>query len=203
VEVEVMTATTLIPPKKARRASPSIPAPLRLTCQEFYDLGESGILGTRQLMLLDGEIWEKEMINPPHAVACDLTGDVMRAAFGSGWRIRIGDPLELSIDTDPEPDVAVVPGAARDYLNGHPVTAPLVLEISDSSLAIDLSIKLGKYAEAGIADYWVLDLNGRRLLVFRDPQGATYRTKIILDETQSISPLAMPTAVIKVADMLP
>jgi Uma2 family endonuclease len=102
-----------------------------------------------------------------------------------------------------------VKGSPRDS-SVHPTSAELVVEIADSSLNSDVTDKAEKYATAGILDYWVLDVDGRRLLVFRDPVplpaglGATaYRTHLTLTETDSISPLAAPGATLRVADMLP
>jgi Uma2 family endonuclease len=83
-----------------------------------------------------------------------------------------------------------------------------VLEVSDTTLALDLTEKAELYATAGIADYWVLDLTGRRLLVFRDPApvaagGAAYRTHQTLAPSESVAPLAAPNSPVTVADLLP
>jgi Uma2 family endonuclease len=85
-----------------------------------------------------------------------------------------------------------------------------VVEVADSTLDQDTTTKAELYATAGIPDYWVLDVDGRRLLVFRDPAplptglGATaYQTHLMLNPTDTVSPLATPTAVIRVADLLP
>ena len=106
------------------------------------------------------------------------------------------------------PDIAVVAGGPRDFTATHPTTAGLVVEVSDTTLALDLAEKAELYATAGVSDYWVLDLTGRRLLVFRDPApvaagGAAYRTHLTLGPTDTVSPLAASSAVIAVADLLP
>ena len=118
-------------------------------------------------------------------------------------------PLVLGQATDPEPDVAVVSGKAGDY-TAHPTTAALVVEVSDSSLRYDTSVKVGVYAAGGIAEYWVVDVNGRQLLVYRDPRpdaaqphGHVYATQLTFGPNDTVSPLAAPSASILVSDLLP
>ena len=152
-------------------------------------------------MLIDGVILEEGPMNPPHAITLGLVGEAIRTAFGTGWRIRSRSPLVLGQDLDPEPDLAVVPGTPRDYM-GHPTTADLVVEVSDSSLDFDTNEKRLLYATAGIRDYWVVDINGRRLLVYRDPQAGDYATQQAFGPADAVSPLAVPTAVVRVADLL-
>ena len=84
-----------------------------------------------------------------------------------------------------------------------------MIEVADTTLNTDTTDKAEQYATAGIADYWVLDLNGRRLLVFRDPAplpaglGATaYRKQQVLGPTDTVKPLAAPNSSIRVADLL-
>src|SRR5207302_5274691 len=101
-------------------------------------------------------------------------------------------------DLDPEPDLAVVPGRPRDY-SGHPTTADLVVEVADSSLDFDTNEKRLRYARAGIREYWVVDINGRRLLVYRDPRAGDYATQQALGPTDTVSPVAAPAAVVQVA----
>ena len=148
-------------------------------------------------------------MDAPHANGVERTDTAVRAAFGSGWRFRIQLPLVLSQHTDPIPDVAVVAGVLVGS-PGHPTTAALVVEVADTTLDTDTTTKAELYATAGIADYWVLDVTNRVLLVFRDPVplpaglGATaYRTQLTLNPTDRVSPLAAPTASILVSELLP
>jgi Uma2 family endonuclease len=152
-------------------------------------------------MLIDGVILEQGPMNPPHAITLGLVEEAIRTAFGSGWWLRHQSPLILSQDTDPEPDLAVVAGRPRDHA-GHPTTADLVIEVADSSLNFDTNEKRLLYARAGIREYWVVDINGRRLLVYRDPQASDYATQQALGPADSVSPLAVPAAVVRVADLL-
>jgi Uma2 family endonuclease len=103
----------------------------------------------------------------------------------------------------------VVAGRFEDYTD-HPTTALLIVEVADTTLFDDTTTKAEVYAEAGIQDYWVLDLNGKRLLVFRDPVplpaglGATaYRTQLAFGPADRVSPLAAPAGSVLVSDLLP
>jgi Uma2 family endonuclease len=119
-------------------------------------------------------------------------------------------PLVLGLLTDPEPDLAVVPGNARDYATAHPTSALLVVEISDSTLDYDLTDKASLYASGGITDYWVVDLVNRRLVVHRIPQsdpgaafGARYSQVAQFGPADQTSALAAPQAAVAVSDLLP
>jgi Uma2 family endonuclease len=176
---------------------------------EFDHLGELGCFEGRRAYLLDGVIWEQGPMDPPHADALEVLVELIRAAFGAGWRYRIQLPLHIDENNNPMPDLAVVAGQPG-FRGVHPTTAVLVVEVADTTLPTDMTEKAERYATAGIADYWVLDLNGRRLLVFRDPVslpsglGATaYKKCLTLGLADSISPLAAPAATIRVADLLP
>jgi Uma2 family endonuclease len=191
-------------------ASAANPAqPRRWTVTEFDHLGELGCFEGRRAYLLDGVIWEQGPMDPPHAEALEVLTEAIRVAFGTGWRLRIQTPLHVDQSNNPMPDLAVVAGRPG-YHGAHPTTAALVVEVSDATLDTDVTDKAERYATAGIADYWVLDLNGRRLLVFRDPMplpaglGATaYKTRLTLTPGDSVSPLAAPGSTIRVADLLP
>ncbi len=185
-----------------------LPRPIRWTVADFRKIGATGVFEGRRPVLIRGVILEQGMMNPPHATAIDLTVAVLRTAFGATRYPRAQLPLVLGLDTDPFPDVAVVAGSPRDYSTAHPTTAMLVVEVSDTTLALDMTEKAELYATARIADYWVLDLEGRRLLVFRDPApipdgGQAYRTHLTLGPTDTISPLAAPAATVRIADLLP
>lgn len=185
------------------------PQPRKWTVTEFDHLGSLGCFAGRRAFLLDGAILEQGPMDPPHADALEVLNEHVRAAFGSGWRFRLQTPLHLDEFNNPMPDLAVVAGSPG-YYGDHPVSAALVVEVADTTLQYDLTDKAERYATAGIADYWVLDLNGGVLHVLRDPQplpaglGATaYRTHITFGPSDTVSPLAAPTSTIRVADLLP
>lgn len=143
----------------------------------------------------------------PHANGVERTDTAVRHAFGAGWRFRIQLPLVLNLYIDPVPDVAVVAGILVGNPD-HPSSAALVVEVSDSTFSTDTTEKAERHATASIGDYWVLDLNNRQLLVFRNPSpipdgGAAYRDKSTLGPADTISPLAAPASTIRVADLLP
>jgi Uma2 family endonuclease len=112
--------------------------------------------------------------------------------------------------SEPEPDVSVVRGRMEDFADEHPSTAVLVVEVSRSTLTYDLAAKSQLYASMGVPDYWVLDLDHRRLYIHREPTanaaayfGHAYRSIVPLDESEGISPLEKPGTLIRVADLLP
>jgi Uma2 family endonuclease len=176
---------------------------------EFHRLGDAGLFEGQNLILVDGEFLEMPPPNPPHDMALILLDTVLRACFPTGHVFRTQMSLVLGRSTDPVPDYAVVAGSARDFVQ-KPTTAVLVVEVSDSSLDYDVGDKAGLYASAGIADYWVVDLVNRRLVVMRDPTadasrafGFAYATVSNIPDGQGVSPLAAPAATVAVSDLLP
>ena len=160
--------------------------------------------------LVGGQLIVAEPQGCGHFTAIRAAEEALRAAFGPGWEVRGQAPLALDEESLPEPDVAVVPGSFRDYVVGHPSRPVLVVEVSESSLALDRAHKGSLYARAGLADYWIVNLVDRVLEVYRDPSrdpvapfGWRYRSVEVLGLAASISPLALPSAHIRVSDLLP
>jgi Uma2 family endonuclease len=105
---------------------------------EYERLIECGIFQPgERLELIDGLLVLREPQKPPHAVAVQLVQAALRTAFGSGWDVRGQGPIALDDDSEPEPDVSVVPGGPRDYVHAHPSHPVLVVEISLTSLRFD------------------------------------------------------------------
>jgi Uma2 family endonuclease len=160
--------------------------------------------------LIDGEIIEMSPQKTPHASALGLAEDALRNVFSSGNWVRTQRPLDLGELFEPEPDIVVVPGTPRDYLQQHPKNAILLLEVSDTTLSYDRKRKGSLYASVGIKDYWIVNLAERKLEVYRSPEqdeaqpfGWRYGAAQILSAGDSISPLAQPNAKIAVSDLLP
>ena len=144
-----------------------------------------------------------------HAMALSLADQQLRSVFQGGYVIRVQMPLRLAHASEPEPDLAVVQGAPRDFTE-HPSSAILVVEISDTTLAFDRGEKASLYASAGIADYWLVNLINARVHVHRRPvpdpasaYGYRYADVTAHAAGASITPLAVPAASIAVAQLLP
>lgn len=204
-----MSAATITPPPAI---TPTYPRPLsqRWTVTEFNHMGDMGWFEGKRAFLLDGVIMEQGPMNPLHASGLTFLDVTLRPIFGAGYVVRVQMPLHVDDYNDPLPDFAVVLGNPRDYLAVHPTTAALVVEVSDTTLRADLTEKAERYATAHVPEYWVLDVVGRELHVFRDPPplpaglGATaYRTHTTHAPTDTVSPLAVPTASVVVGDLLP
>jgi Uma2 family endonuclease len=187
---------------------PERPKLWRWTREQYYELFDAGILAGRRVELVFGRIVEMPPQRFEHSVALELATIAVQAAFPKGFRHRFSSPIHVGIASAPEPDIAIVPGSPRD-LKEHPSHAVLIIEISETSLAYDRSTKARLYAQAGIQDYWIVNLVDRQLEVHRGPQSksesapAHYASVEILKGEQSIAPLAAASSVVRVADLLP
>ncbi len=163
----------------------------------------------RRVELIRGEIWDLGPMNTPHTVGLTRTRRYLDRTF-AGLDVRVQVPLDVSADSLPLPDFAVVPLVPDDYLSAHPTgrMASLVVEIADSSLNTDLTVKAELYATSGVQEYWVLDVENRILHVLRNPgtvaaNGTAYRSQQQFGPDDSVAPLAAPDRPVKVADLLP
>lgn len=114
--------------------------------------------------------------------------------------MRVLLPLALSEDTEPEPDVAVVP--LGDYKTEHPHTALLIIEVADSTLKKDRG-KATVYASAGIAEYWIVNLGARAVEVYASPESDRYTEVRTLRTGDTLRPQTLPGLAIAVAEILP
>jgi Uma2 family endonuclease len=178
---------------------------------EYERLIECGILRTGDpVELMGGDVVVAEPQGSGHFAAVRAVEEALRSAFGTGWEIRAQGPRALDDESEPKPDVAVVPGSFRDYVAGHPSRPVLVVEISESSLALDREHKGSLYTRAGLPDYWILNLVDQVLEVRRlpgpdpaAPFGWRYRSIEIMRREASVSPLALPAAHIRTSDLFP
>jgi Uma2 family endonuclease len=180
------------------------------TIEEYHQLVETGILNDRRVELLEGIIVDMAPEGMPHAVYCSESVDYLNNLLGNRAKVREAHPITLPNDSEPEPDIAIVRTPSSQYLTHHPYPADIfwLIEYSDTTLRKDLNAKKRVYAEAGIQEYWVVNLQIPELIVFRDltiSQGGasannTYRseTKLV---TGNISPLAFPDLQIDVTKL--
>ncbi len=145
----------------------------RLSTDEYHRLIESGGFDEdARVELIDGLLADMSPKTREHENAIAwLARQLIVAIDSDRYEVRVGGPLTLE-HSEPEPDLTVIPhDAPRPY---HPATAALVIEVSASSLRRDLARKPSLYAAAGVGEYWVIDLDGRRAVIHRDPRRDGY-----------------------------
>lgn len=156
--------------------------------------------------LVEGEIFSKMGKKRPHVLAAGTVLRCLLEIFGE--RVECEAPIDVAPQdlpsSEPEPDLIVLSGPRRKIREGNPKPEDVVLvvEIADTTLAFDRGIKAALYSRARIPEYWVLDLNGRRLLVHRDPLPAGYDSISAYGPDEHVSPLAAPGASMPIGDLL-
>jgi Uma2 family endonuclease len=188
---------------------PSINSPTiavrRLSVQDYHQMAESGILQPdERVELLEGQMIQMATKGTAHRAAVTRIGRLLRNRLGDRVLLRFQDPVRLDDYSEPEPDVAVVQPNTLLYEDHHPIPSEvfLLIEVSDATLKFDREVKAPAYGRAGIAEYWVLDVNAHKLHVYRAPGVDGYQSEAILSEGLTIAPLAFPDCVITVREML-
>jgi len=188
--------------------SPEGPVRKRWTRSDCALLEDSGVWQGQRFELIDGDLYDKMGKKRPHVIASTIIRAWLEQKFG--WEFI---DVEASIDVapednptnEPEPDIIVLNRDTSSFrsANPGPQDLHLVVEVADTTLHFDLTVKAALYARAGIAEYWVLDVSGRRLIVHRDPRAGKYTVVLVYSEQEAVAPLAAPHAMFKPADAFP
>jgi Uma2 family endonuclease len=187
---------------------PGGPSRKRWTRAECASLDASGLLDQQHLELVEGELIDKMGKNRPHVNGLSLMYAWLLRVFGERF-VNPEAPIDVSPEdnpsNEPEPDLIVLNRDLSHFrtANPSPQDLDLVVEVADTTLNFDLTVKAALYARACIAEYWVLDVSGRRLIVHRQPQSGKYTAILVYSEQETIAPLAAPHAMFKPADVLP
>jgi Uma2 family endonuclease len=176
----------------------------RLTRQDYYRLGEAGILGVHdRVELLDGQLVDMSPIGPRHAIVTGNLNELLVTAFAGRGRIRCQDPVVLDDGSEPQPDIALVQLPWRGYPHTHPGPDDifLLIEVADSSLDFDRTVKLELYARAGIRELWIVDLTTDLMLVHRGPSGGGYGSVVRVEAPAVLDVEALPGVTVPVAEV--
>lgn len=159
----------------------------RYSLEDYHRLIESGGFDEdTRVELIEGLLVEMRPKSPAHENALEwLTEWLVMGVDRDRYAVRVQSAVTLDA-SEPEPDVAVVPrDVARPY---HPATAALIIEVAVSSLRHDLRVKPPLYARAGIPDYWVLDLDGRRVVAHTQPGADGYGVVTVVPAGEPVMP---------------
>jgi Uma2 family endonuclease len=155
--------------------APEVPAlPMhRFTVEQYHRMIETGVLTEEdRVELLEGWIVDKMSQHPRHAGVISLLLAKLQAKLPKAWIVRVQSPVTLE-HSEPEPDLAVVPGPEERYLTAHPRSdeVALVIEVADTSVERDRTAKGRLYAEARIPMYWVVNLPEITVEIYTQPIG--------------------------------
>ena len=164
---------------------------LPLSVKAWHGMIRDG-LAPERAELIRGVIIEKMSKSILHAKLSDQLLDLFKFALQKTHWVRKEDPLTF-IDSEPEPDVSVVTGLRNQY-SEHPVVAPLVIEVSVSTLYEDRAMA-EIYAEAGVVEYWIVNAAARCIEVYREPHGQAYTSMQTFVPGQMLTCAALPVTV--------
>jgi Uma2 family endonuclease len=158
------------PPKISKRL---------FSVEEYHRLGEVGILSADdRVELINGEIIEMSPIGSRHAACVRAIQEFLQEKLGRKAQVSVQNPIQLDDRAEPQPDIALLKPRKDRYARAHPKPADiiLVIEVSDTTLENDRSVKLPLYAHAEIPETWLIDLNQEAIEQFSDPRNGEYRT---------------------------
>lgn len=181
------------------------PKPHRFSVEDYHRMGEVGILAPEaRVELIEGQIKDMSPIGPFHSsVVSDLISLFSETAKGR-WRVLAQSPIFLDKKSEPQPDLVLLKPAAHRYRQSHPRSSDvyLLIEVSDSTLAMDRTEKLPLYGRAGIPEVWIVNLNESTIEVYREPHFEGYASKTILRTGDKAAFQAFPDAIVDVAELL-
>jgi Uma2 family endonuclease len=158
----------------------------RWTIDEYHQMIDAGILADQKVELLRGDIIEMVPEREPHSEQSQQADRYLNRLLEGVAYVRQAKPITLRDNSEPEPDISVVQDLGREYRQHHPYPENIywLIEYSYSTLQRDLGEKLKIYAAAGIAEYWVVDIERLKLIVHRSPGGEAYQ--IVREYTDGI-----------------
>lgn len=169
----------------------------RWTRDECDVLEAAGIHDLDRYELIEGELIRKASKNIQHSLVLILLSEWLRSVFGVLSVLQEGSvdmPAEDFATSIPEPDLIVLRRSVTEIPRRASASDLLLaVEVAVSTLSFDRSTKAALYARAGIIEYWIVDVVGRRLIVHREPRDGAYQSVLTYSEDESISPIAAPT----------
>ena len=175
------------------------------TVEEFHHMCEVGILlEDGRFELIRGEVFEMPKPKPPHSGRVDRLTRMFTLMFREAAIVRVQGPVFLNTHSEPFPDLAILKSREDFYevANPGPHDTLLIVEVSNTSVSYDSNVKASLYAEAGIPEYWQVDIKKEILVVRTDPQDGDYHTVRIYHRGESISPRELSAFTFPVDDIL-
>ncbi|MSQ05983.1 MAG: Uma2 family endonuclease [Dehalococcoidia bacterium] len=177
----------------------------RFTVDEYYLMAKVGILKEDdRVELIDGEIVEMAPIGRYHASSVDRLTWVLSQRVGQRAILRVQSPIHLGEHSEPQPDISLLRPQDDFYASGHlgPEDVLLLIEVADTSAEYDRRVKLPLYARAGIREFWLVDLTGNEVEVYRQPSSRGYRLILMPSAEDRLAPQVLPDVELTPQDIL-
>ena len=178
-------------------------APLHLTVYQYHQLVATGLLSEDdRVELIEGRLVAMQPIGSRHANTTARLNRMLVRAAGDRAIVWVGNPVELSDDSEPQPDLALLKAGPGEYAAALPRPADtlLLIEVADSTLRYDRTVKMRLYARHGVPEYWLVDVDRLQVTVFLDPGEEGYRAETEVAEG-SVRSTLLPQIAISLADL--
>jgi Uma2 family endonuclease len=180
------------------------PTRARISTERYQKMVGAGVLTKDdRLELIEGDMLNMAPIGVKHSAITTRLNELFILAVSRSATVVVGGPVNLGEFSEPQPDLMLLKRRADFYSGKIPEAEDvlLLIEVSDSSLAFDQSVKLNLYARYGVAEYWVVDVEGRRLVTYREPTAKGYVQKLEFAGPESVTPQAFPGIKIAVGEI--
>jgi Uma2 family endonuclease len=173
---------------------------LPINVATYHWMIENGMVSSRA-ELIRGVVVERPRKTPMHVFLAHGVYDCLKRTLSDDWLVRLCDPITLP-DSEPEPDVSVVRGSKTAYLDSHPRTAALTVEVADVSEASDREM-ISAYAEAGVEECWLVLATTRVIEVYTAPQNGAYTVRRTLGVSDTLTATALPGVSLEIGSLFP
>ena len=183
----------------------SPPVPKRFRAADFRKMTEVGILPEESgWEVIDGYLIDKMSIGSKHAGTVNELTQSLIILLGRGTIVAVQNPIHIDDYNEPEPDIALLKPREDFYKKSHATSEDvlLLIEISDSTIEYDREIKKTLYAEAGIVEYWLVNLQNNTIEVYSQPKNGNYRLARILESGETVEASAIENLTLKVDEIL-
>jgi Uma2 family endonuclease len=177
----------------------------KFTVKQYHKMVEAGILKEdERVELIRGEIIEINSISSRHAACVSRLNQFFLFRLSKSVIVSCQNPVELNDNSEPQPDISLLRRKADFYESGHPKSQDilLVVEVADTTVESDRQIKIPLYAENGIVEVWLVDINQQCIEVYREPSPNGYQNIQRFMRGQNLSILAFPEIIISVNEVL-
>jgi Uma2 family endonuclease len=181
--------------QSGKRVMQAVVSKRRFTVDDYHRMVEAGILSERERVeLIDGEVVAMTPIGPRHNASVDRALRALVTSLGDEAIVRVQGSVRLDYYREPQPDLALLRPRADFYASALPGPADilLIVEIAESSLDYDRDLKARVYADAGVREYWLVDLSDNVLSCYAKPLGSAYQRVRTYHRGQVVAPELLP-----------